>query len=948
MENEEKRAYRKSRTMPLHAVAEVIIERVPLQNLLMNEVNMVEKSILEKRKPYNLEDVAKEVELNSNLTKKVKDNEGKENIAPFESQAGAEKESNQRDVEFKIKNLRYQKFKVWEDKENVKEVEEERMIEEDLQNQREKDIMSKETKQDELIEKEGHFEIVKEDKMEEEEEVLEEVKAETKETETQDQEVKSIREIKENNESQDGKGEDEEKICEIDYFEKERMLLRRSAERETDEEEMLEESDYEHQEVKIERKRSKRLQKLKTLNIEHEEENEQVDKIEINERKDESEQERLFGSDNQEEDKIEEEEALFEESNIIEEEMIIKKSKKHLKRLARIKKEIVDDTFYEIIEEDEAIKELEFGDNQEKKWNYLEYKGFDFPPLYEYKGFLVEYDGKKVKMTPEQEEMAYCWSESVGTEWEENKVYRKNFFKEFKKTFKKKLGYTDFDSFDFSDIVGYIEDEKAMEKEKTAREKKAEKEKKKEKDDFYGFAIVDNCKEKILYSIEPPTLFKTKGNHPKIGVFKPSLLPEDLTINIAISAPVPKCDFVGHAWGGIVHNNKVSWLASYCDDKIDETVKFISIAEEDKPSKSKKETKETSQKKETINNTSNKDTTIYDTARRLKDHIETIRQDYNAILYAPDELLKQFGTAMYFIDVLGFRIGGENPEEAEGVGCCDLLVEHIQTLGDYEISFNASIEGSLKYMNKVKVDRQVWLNIDALSENKLPKEKLFDKIEAESLTNYLSSQMEGLTAKVLRTYNVNYILDKELNKRDLERVKPEEKLFYFKEVDRRISNSCNYQKAISASFDEAEKKLEFKIEDMKKYQTELQNHLKKRQTGKSGLEEDKYNDAAEKKFKSSKYDDELLPRRRKFFRDVDDVNMEIESLKDEMKVEREELKKIKKEKENALEAFKFSYNDPRIIVRWCNKNEVPIEKLFTKAERSKISWALQTEADWTF
>ena len=41
------------------------------------------------------------------------------------------------------------------------------------------------------------------------------------------------------------------------------------------------------------------------------------------------------------------------------------------------------------------------------------------------------------------------------------------------------------------------------------------------KDNYYGFAIVDNDLEKVGgYSIEPPTLFKGRGIHPKAGMMK--------------------------------------------------------------------------------------------------------------------------------------------------------------------------------------------------------------------------------------------------------------------------------------------------------------------------------------------------------------------------------------------------------------------------------------------
>jgi DNA topoisomerase-1 len=70
--------------------------------------------------------------------------------------------------------------------------------------------------------------------------------------------------------------------------------------------------------------------------------------------------------------------------------------------------------------------------------------------------------------------------------------------------------------------------------------------------------LVDSVKEKIGgYLIEAPTLFKGRGDHPKAGFMKARIMPEDIVINIAKNAPVPKCEMKGHAWKDIVHNNEV-------------------------------------------------------------------------------------------------------------------------------------------------------------------------------------------------------------------------------------------------------------------------------------------------------------------------------------------------------------------------------------------------------
>jgi DNA topoisomerase-1 len=73
----------------------------------------------------------------------------------------------------------------------------------------------------------------------------------------------------------------------------------------------------------------------------------------------------------------------------------------------------------------------------------------------------------------------------------------------------------------------------------------------------------------------------------------------------------------------------------------------------------------------------------------------------------------------------------------------------------------------MQYVNTVKVIPAVWNNIKLFRSGKEADNNLFDKIDAQALNDYLKSQMEGLTAKVFRTYNASNTLQQELNRVDL-------------------------------------------------------------------------------------------------------------------------------------------------------------------------------------
>jgi len=54
--------------------------------------------------------------------------------------------------------------------------------------------------------------------------------------------------------------------------------------------------------------------------------------------------------------------------------------------------------------------------------------------------------------------------------------------------------------------------------------------------------VIDNTLEKVGgYLIEIPTLFKGRGKHPKAGLLKARIMPENITLNLDNDAPVPKC-----------------------------------------------------------------------------------------------------------------------------------------------------------------------------------------------------------------------------------------------------------------------------------------------------------------------------------------------------------------------------------------------------------------------
>lgn len=57
----------------------------------------------------------------------------------------------------------------------------------------------------------------------------------------------------------------------------------------------------------------------------------------------------------------------------------------------------------------------------------------------------------------------------------------------------------------------------------------------------YKYALVDGNQEPVgNFRVEPPGLFRGRGEHPKMGKLKARIYPRDITINIGKNVPIPE------------------------------------------------------------------------------------------------------------------------------------------------------------------------------------------------------------------------------------------------------------------------------------------------------------------------------------------------------------------------------------------------------------------------
>lgn len=134
--------------------------------------------------------------------------------------------------------------------------------------------------------------------------------------------------------------------------------------------------------------------------------------------------------------------------------------------------------------------------------------------------------GKEVQLTPEAEEVASFFAAILETDYVKNPVFVRNFFNDWKKVLKEHpcpdgTDIKDYEKCDFTPIFAYLEAEKAKKKSMTAAQKKVAKAEKDKVEEKYKTCLLNDRKEKVgNFRIEPPGLFRGRGEHPKTGMLK--------------------------------------------------------------------------------------------------------------------------------------------------------------------------------------------------------------------------------------------------------------------------------------------------------------------------------------------------------------------------------------------------------------------------------------------
>ncbi|XP_072376809.1 DNA topoisomerase I, mitochondrial isoform X1 [Diabrotica undecimpunctata] len=539
------------------------------------------------------------------------------------------------------------------------------------------------------------------------------------------------------------------------------------------------------------------------------------------------------------------------------------------------------------------------------KWTFLEHKGPVFAPDYERlpKNVKFYYDGKEVELSEEAEEVAGFYAKMLDHDYTTKEIFNKNFFKDWRKvmTDDERALITDLKKCNFKKMHAYFMDVAEKNRNRSKEEKKALKEKNEAIVKEYGTCVIDGHKEKIgNFRLEPPGLFRGRGEHPKMGKLKRRLNAEDIIINCSKDSKIPEPP-PGHKWKEVRHVNTVTWLVSWTEN-VQNQVKYIML---NPSSKLKGE----------------KDWQKYETARRLHKSINKIRNEYQQDWKSKEMKVRQRAVALYFIDKLALRAGNEKDEDqADTVGCCSLRVEHIELHEqkddkEFVVVFDFLGKDSIRYYNEVPVEKRVFKNLGRFMENKKPGDDLFDRLNTQIMNKHLNELMEGLTAKVFRTYNASFTLQQQLDLLTNEDDSEAEKILAYNRANRAVAILCNHQRSVPKGHEKSMEKLKEKIDQKREAIHDAERQVKE------AVREAKHGSVKEKV---------VADKKKKLLQRLKDQLAKLEI----QETDRDENKTI------ALGTSKLNYLDPRISVAWCKKYDVSIEKIYNKTQRDKFRWAI--------
>jgi len=330
-----------------------------------------------------------------------------------------------------------------------------------------------------------------------------------------------------------------------------------------------------------------------------------------------------------------------------------------------------------------------------------------------------------------------------------------------------------------------------------------------------------------------------------------------------------------------------------------------------------------------------RDKAKYEKAVKLGNEIDKIKDRIVKDMKNKDQKISRIATACYLIYRTSMRVGDEkDPDEADTVGATTLRKEHIKISTD-TIEFDFLGKDSVRWQETLTVeghDKQFQENLKKLIEKKKPKDEIFDDITSRHVNAYYSGIVNGLTAKVFRTYLATTVVKKYLIEHDNMKGKTaNEKLYHAKLANLEAAMMCNQKRTIPKTFEQSlqKKRDSLKNREKEKAWEKTNRTLKKVEASQPKID-------VQKKSKAKR---------------IKTLNEQIkkQKIKHKERIEKLELQidLSEKTRDYNIGTSLRNYIDPRIFKAWTDEVGAEWEKLYTSALQKKFLWVKNEKDTWS-
>ena len=575
----------------------------------------------------------------------------------------------------------------------------------------------------------------------------------------------------------------------------------------------------------------------------------------------------------------------------------------------------------------------------------LIHNGVIVPDPPEYHKLKIVIRGKKVALTPKQEEMAIAWARKQGTPYVEDSVFVGNFLFDFSK----ELGVEPalkINEIDFTSAIEIVEAEREAKAKMTKEERKAlaaaRKARREELKERYGYATVNGERMELgSYIVEPSGIFMGRGKHPIRGRWKEGAKQSDVILNLSPNAPRPMGD-----WKKIVWETEFMWIACW-KDKLSGKTKYVWLSDTT-PIKQAREAGK------------------FDKAHELHSKMDTVRERIKEDLQSENARIRESATACYLIDALCLRVGDEkDPDEADTVGATTLRPEHLKLHDNGVAEFKFLGKDSVQWHKKIELPSEVVENLEELAQNARPtssssknnnkkhptrdKPQLFPGIGSRDVNAYLTEILPGLTAKVFRTHHATIVVQKSLENSDVVSSDPE----YIKWEAAALANLeaailCNHTKMAPANWSSRKAKFKERRQRAEDRVAKYRLQIKESTNSLADLKKE-----AKEKIAASKNEKQRTQRKASYKKMIERAKKGIETAKERLEKAQIALGKLKtriaitaKNRSWNLGTSLKSYVEPRVYYRWGQKVDYDVlEKYYPKTLSSKFAWVKNYEQE---